>query len=684
MDKNNFYNDSSIQQQKGAARIRQRPASMLGSDGLDGAKHTITEIIGNSLDEANSGFGDTIEVEYFEDGSLSIRDYGRGIPLGWNSAEQQWNYYLIFEELYAGGKYVDNDAKIRKVKDWTNFKMSDIPYLFTVGLNGLGAAASQMSSEFFKVISYRDGQASEMNFEKGVSIQDELKVYPTNEKNGTFIHWKPDNEVFSDVDFGVKWLRDYVKKFSHFTGVTFVLKYGVEVETEEGLIYEEKVEHFQGQTIAEYAENQLDGFTYGESFYSEETVKGKMGVCLTKAAVGVSGLGMQFFHNSVPVKAGVHSSAVMSALGTFFKGIKLKTSVKPSDYVNKFSVLISSFSNIMSYRGQTKDSIDDEFIEKGIEKELTSLLTMAYTNKEKWLLALVKEVEKEAETRKKIEQEAEKIKKATKVTKAKRVPEKFTSCADYEEGNAENVELFLLEGDSAAAAFLSGRDPKTQCYYPTKGKSLNVYKASLTKMVSNSEIQDIITLLGSGVEVEFKDESLFDINNLKVGKVVFLADADIDGLHIKMLLFVIFYKLFPELLYEGKVWVSKAPLYKGTMKDGSLRFYFTQKEYQEDLPQIKKITRFKGLGEMDAKDMHNTLLNPETRKMDQLIIDREDTSIPYVLDVLFNEDTSKRKEIILRDVFEEGYSTFEEELNAIKSKVEEIELTSKGFEEVEL
>lgn len=667
------YDDNSIGQLKGAERIRFRPAAVLGSNGIDGARHTIYEIVGNASDEQMSGFGDKLEIGYYEDGSISVRDFGRGVPLGWNEKEQNWNYFLIYEEMYAGGKYGDSQEVLKKISDWNKFDIKDYPYLITVGLNGLGAAATQCTSEYCTVTSYKDGVKRTMKYEKGAHVLEDLLEEATDEPDGTFVHWKPDAEVFTDVNIGAKWVEKLCKSLSYTSDFTVTFNNCG------------KVKVFERKTMLEHLHEEVDDAVFNTKFTHEVDGAGDVCICFADVAIGNGGAGNEFFHNKVEIQGGVHAEAVNSAEYTFFsdRGSERGIRIKSTDYSGKLSTIVSSLSNKVSYRGQTKDSLDDDYVFRCIEATIREKLELEWSKGTDWVVDVVNEVIQEAENRITVAELSKNVREIEKSVRTAKASEKFKSCDAYDEKDYENVEYWIFEGDSAGNSAKTARDPKFQCTMPVRGKSLNVFKASLEKIVANNEIKDIIAVLGCGVDMGIEGIPTFDINKLKVGKIIFGADADIDGRHIDMLLFLIFYKLFPELLYEGRVYIANSPLYSIEKYDSTFVYCMDEDDLakkQEEIGSgaIKEITRFKGLGEMNPQDLWNTTMNPATRNLTQIKIDKNDVEVYDVLEMFFGKSTDRRKRAILGSMmgtdFDNTINSIDELLNAIESSDIETDL----------
>ena len=646
---NKEYNNNSIKRLKGEERLRLRPEALLGSNGLDGAKHTVEEIIGNATDEKLSGYGSKLDVGLYKDGSISIRDYGRGVPLGWNEKEQEWNYFLIYEDLYAGGKYESNQEVLRTIEEensWDSFRMEDYPYLITIGLNGLGAAASQYTSEHFEVISYRDGVASRMLFEKGKHILDELEVFDTDEPNGTFVKWKPDDEVFRETKIPAHWLEKRCRNLAYISGFEVTLhneKSGEEI-------------HYSAKSIQQEMEDSVGNSIPASNFVHIVDEAGDICICQADVVIGSGGRGSEYFHNRVEVRSGVHASSFNTAIWSFFDDISKERGIKikDQDYAGKFSVISSTLSNKMSVRGQTKDSLDDRYIYTCLLGCIEDALKREYQKGNSWLMEIVEEVISNARLRIQLAEESKHLREIEKSVKKHKVSEKFKSCDTYQEGKVEETEFFIVEGDSAGDRVKTAR-ANFQCYLAIRGKSLNIYKASIDKLLANREIQDIISALGCGIDLGIDGYESFDINKLKVGKIIFLPDADIDGRHIAMLLFLIFYKLFPELLYRGLVYVADTPLYVINLKDNTSVYCMDEKELKEKRAEIGEgrihsVDRFKGLGETDADTLWETTLDPSKRHLRQIKIERNDMELCDLLEVFFGKSTDRRKKAILGSI----------------------------------
>lgn len=671
------YNDSSIDLIKGATRIRKRPASMLGSSGLAGARHGFTEMYGNALDEHSAGYGDRLDVTYYKDGSVSIRDYGRGVPLGWNNKEgvKTWNWHVIYNELYGGGKYNDYQEELQKITDWSKFNALDYNYLFSVGLNGLGAASTQYTSEFFVVKSYHDGKVTSRSFKHGMPIingepfdmfsatQDAVEAIPeeiadTDEPNGTFVHWKPDDLVFDNTDLGGDWLFETCKDIAGVAGIEFHFRdenTGSEVVIPAGTL---------ASVVADHAGKALITDDNGEPviFEADADTHGKMKVegkdfvyiCKCYSAIGLTNGESKHscYHNSVRMSSGVQYEGIQAAILTFLGDIG-KTqgvSVREEDVSEVFNVVVSTYSNHASFRNQTKDAVDDTFIYSIVRDTVLKKLKTEYGKGNPYVRDAVDRVMEEAKARASLK-EIQALTRKVNQAKREKTPQKFVSCTAYEEKKYDEVELWITEGDSAATAVKSARDSAFQAVMPIRGKGLNVAKASDKRILENREIVEIFAILGTGFDLHAKGAKFFNIDDLRVGKIIFATDADEDGYQIRVLLFLMLYKLAPELIRQGKVFIAETPRFGIELTDGSMIYARNDAARDEILSKyagrVKTVNRYKGLGEVDADILRETTVHPDTRTLVPVTCDFESRTEVDLIDALFGADKyNQRKQII--------------------------------------
>jgi DNA gyrase subunit B len=667
------YGDESIKQLIGAERIRKRPASMLGSSGLAGARHGFTEIYGNALDEVTSGYGDRLEVIYHKDGSISLRDYGRGVPLGWSDTNQNWNWHTIYNELYGGGKYSTNQAQLQAITDWSTFNEKDYNYLYSVGLNGLGAASTQYTSEFFEVYSYRDGVCKSRKYAKGIPLvngepvdmfsltKEEIAKIPeeiekTDEPNGTLIHWKPDSTVFDSVDIGGDWLYETCKDIAGVSGVTlhFVDEQTGKDETINAGTLQDILKQKLGDSAEDTSIFTADNFSHGSI-----TVEGKPYTYVAKTQIAFAPSDKNIhticFHNSVKMQSGVQYEAIANATRFFMTDIAKRRGMKleERDYANSFAVVVSSYSNYASFRNQTKDAIDDAFIHELIYRAFLNKLQLEYNKGNTAIVDAVEKVMREAEIRIATKEQEKIIRDAGKV-KREKAPTKFVSCDAYEKKQYDKAELWITEGDSAAGGVKNARNKNFQAIYPIRGKGLNVFKKSLDKTLKNKEIREIFSLIGTGFDLGIKGEKLFNIDDLKFNKIIFATDADEDGYQIRVLLFLTFYKLAPQLITDGHVFIAESPRFQLKLNTGEI--LYARNDAQRDefrqkyAGRIVNESRFKGLGEMDARILRETTVHPDTRNLVPVTCDMMSESERYLIDALFGADKYKQRKNIITSI----------------------------------
>ena len=643
-----------------------------------------------------------MDVHYYKDGSLSIRDYGRGVPLGWNSKWNTWNWHSIYNELYGGGKYDTNQDELKKVTDWENLDVTAFNYLFSVGLNGLGAASTQYTSEFFEVRSYRDGECKSRSYARGIPLvngepfdmfsatQEQIEaipeeITPTDEPNGTFIHWKPDDTVFSDINIGGDWLLETCKDIAGVAGIELHFKddiNGVDLVFESSNLSNLLSERCNGALLNDdndepviFKTNKLD--------HGNTTVEGKPFIWVCKCDV-VLGMTKRLvkpvcFHNSIKMLSGAQYEGVEDAISTFLiekakaRGLKLEY----SDYEDTFGVIVSTYSNYASFRNQTKDAVDDMFIYSIVKSSVLDKLQLEYGKGNKLLTEAVERVLNEAEIRITSKQQAKLIREATKVKREKE-PEKFVSCDAYEDKEYEKAELWITEGDSAKGAVVEARSSKFQAVYPIRGKGLNVMKTSIDKILKNKEIREIFALIGTGFDLNIKDEKTFNIEDLRFNKIIFATDADEDGFQIRVLLFLTFYKLAPQLITDGHVFIAETPRFKIDLTGGRSVYVLNDAERDEKLAeyagQVVKVSRYKGLGEVNPDVLHETTVCPETRTLIPVTCDLNNDLERELIDALFGADKYHQRKSIITTVLGAEVADMLEENALLCGEIEDSEI----------
>ena len=657
MAKKNVYDNESISSLKGADRVRKRPGVIFGSDGLEGCEHAVFEILSNAIDEARGGHGKLITVTRFLDRSVQVEDMGRGCPVDWNEKEGRYNWELVFCELYAGGKYDNENSE---------------NYEFSLGLNGLGSCATQYASRYMDVTVWRDGKEYRLHFERG-EIAGKLEVSEqtgNKKRTGTTIRWLPDLDVFTDIDIPVDYYRDVMRRQAVVNaGVTFRLKNETaagKYETEE-FVYEHGIEDY----IRELAG--LDALT--EPVYWEAERRGrdrpdkpeykvKLSVALcfsNKTAL------CEYYHNSSFLEHGgspekATRSAMVSAIDKYLrdnnKYVKGEAKITFPDVQDCLILVSSSFSTQTSYENQTKKAITNKFIQEAMTEFLRSRMEIYFIeNKEAAekiaAQVLINKRSRETAERTRINQ---KKKLTEKIDIANRV-QKFVDCRTKD---VDRREIYIVEGDSALGACKQSRDAEFQGLMPVRGKILNCLKADYPRIFKSDVITDLMKVLGCGVEVSgkaVKDLNQFDLNNLRWSKVVICTDGDVDGFQIRTLILTMLYRLCPTLIREGYVYIAETPLFEITCKEKSGEktwFAYSEKEKADILKKLEgkkvNVQRSKGLGENDPEMMWLTTMNPETRRLIR-VLPEDAAETARVFDLLLGDNLAGRKDYIAENGF---------------------------------
>lgn len=638
------YTNESITALKGADRVRKRPAVIFGSDGLEGCEHSVFEILSNSIDEAREGHGDRIIITRFPDSSIEIEDFGRGIPVDFNQNENCYNWELVFCELYAGGKYQNS---------------GDANYEFSLGLNGLGLCATQYASEYMDVEILRDGQQYNLRFEKGENVS--FEKAPTRlKRTGTKIKWRPDLEVFTDIDIPNEYFEDVLKRQAVVNkGLVFVYRFQGENGWEEKeFVYADGITDYVRELAGENAMTTVQ-YWEAERMGKDRADKPEYRVKLSVAMVFSNRFKMtEYYHNSSFLEYGgsperAVKQAFVSQIDSYLKQnskyLKGEGKISYTDVEDCLILVSSSFSTQTSYENQTKKAITNKFIYEAMTEFLKHQLEVYFIENPDEANKIAEQVLINKRSRENAEKTRLNLKKKLSGTidMANRV-QKFVDCRSKD---LSRRELYIVEGDSALGSVKMGRDAEFQAIMPVRGKILNCLKAEFNKIFKSEIITDLVKVLGCGVEVTTKankDLSTFDLNNFKWNKVVICTDADVDGFQIRTLILTMLYRLTPTLIDEGYVYIAESPLYEINTKDRTY-FAYTEKEKQAVLEELGKtkyvIQRSKGLGENEPEMMWLTTMNPETRRLIRVNAeDMEKTSAMF--DLMLGDNLQGRKDYI--------------------------------------
>ncbi|MEE1050307.1 MAG: toprim domain-containing protein [Clostridia bacterium] len=640
------YDNSSISQLKGADRVRKRPAVIFGSDGAEGCEHSMFEILSNSIDEAREGFGNTIKVTRFADNSIEVEDFGRGIPVEYNEREKRYNWELVFCELYAGGKYANNSGG---------------NYEYSLGLNGLGACATQYSSEYMDVEVLRDGYKFNLHFESGKNKGGLQKTEFRHRHTGTKIRWKPDLKVFTEITIPLENYKNTLKRQAVVnSGIKFIFKY----ETDPCVFEEE--EYYYENGIVDYIKELSDGKEITGVHYIETERKGRDRADLDEYKVKMSfafcfnnaNHALEYYHNSSFLEHGgspdkavrnAFTYAIDQYLKQNGKYNKNESKVQFADVADSLLLVSNSLSTMTSYENQTKKAITNKFIQDAMTEFLREQLSIYFIENKMDAEKLCGQVLINKRSR----ESAEKTRLNVQKTLSKNIDitnrvKKFVDCRSRD---VSRREVYIVEGDSALGACKLGRDGEFQAIMPIRGKILNCLKAEYDKIFKSDVIVDLMKVLGCGVEISTKHNkelNSFDINNLRWNKIIICTDADVDGYQIRTLVLTMIYRLTPSLINEGYVYIAESPLYEITYKDKSY-FAFDENEKTAIMEKLegKKYTiqRSKGLGENQPDMMWETTMNPETRRLIKVMPDDVEKT-QEMFDLLLGDNLTGRKEHI--------------------------------------
>lgn len=636
------YGNDSISSLKGADRVRKRPGVIFGSNGLDGCEHAMFEILSNSIDEAKEGFGTLITVTRFRDKSIEVADSGRGIPLDYNPKEERYNWELVFCELYAGGKYDNNSGK---------------NYEYSLGLNGLGSCATQYASEYMEVNVQRDGFKYQLFFEKGENVGGLYKEPTRFKKTGTTIKWKPDLDVFTDIDIPLEYYKETLKKQAVVNaGITFKLRN----ETEDGF---EEFDYFYANGIEDYLKELCGGheMTAIQSISAERVGRDRedkpeykllmnFAFCFSNS-VNV----LEYYHNSSFLEHGgspdkAVRNAFVYAIDSYIKQnnkyTKNESKITFQDVSDSLALISNSFSTYTDYENQTKKAINNRFIQEAMTDFLRHNLEVYFIENK----LDAEKISEQVLLNKRSRETAEKTKANLKKKLAKNIDitnrvQKFVDCRTRD---VSKREVYIVEGDSALGSCKLSRDAEFQAIIPVRGKILNCLKSDMNKIFKNDIIMDLMRVLGCGVEVKSKDLNTFDLDSLRWSKVIICTDADVDGFQIRTLILTMIFRLVPTLIREGKVFIAESPLFEITTKKDTF-FAYNEKEKADILQKIGDIKytvqRSKGLGENDPDMMWETTMNPETRRLIKVMPDDEDSTL-RMFDLLLGDNLQGRKDYI--------------------------------------
>ncbi len=639
------YGNESITMLKGADKVRKRPGVIFGSDGLDGCEHSVFEVISNSIDEAREGFGSKIVITRYRDQVIEVEDFGRGCPVDFNKAENRYNWELVYCELYAGGKYGDGEDA----------------YAYSLGLNGLGLCATQFASAFMDVEVCRDGYLYQLHFEKGENVGGLRKEETKRKQTGTKTRWKPDLDVFTDIQVTDEFFFDILRRQAVVNpNLLFVYRSQQtdgKFETHE-FFYENGITDYVQEIVGDKNLTSIQHWQCekkGRDREDKPDYKVKLAVALTFSNQVKQ---VEYYHNSSFLEHGgsperAVKQAFVSQIDSYLKQnskyLKNEAKISYVDIEDCLVLISSSFSTQTSYENQTKKAITNRFIYEAMTEFLKHQLEVYFIENPDEATKICEQILINKRSRENAERTRLNLKKKLAGTiDLSNMVQKFVDCRTKDTSRRE---LYIVEGDSALGAVKLAREAEFQAIIPVRGKILNCLKADYDKIFKNDIITDIIKVLGCGVEVKSKankELSSFVLENLRWHKIVICTDADVDGFQIRTLILTMLYRLTPTLIEQGFVYIAESPLFEITTK-AKTYFAYTEKEKVRILQQLAGqkyiLQRSKGLGENEPEMMALTTMNPNTRRLIRISPD-DVTQTAITFDMLLGDNLQGRKDHI--------------------------------------
>ena len=622
--KKNEYDESQIQVLEGLEAVRKRPGMYIGSTSIRGLHHLVYEIVDNSIDEALAGYCDKITVTLHPDGSCSVRDNGRGIPSAIHHTEKRPTPEVVFTVLHAGGKF------------------GGAGYAISGGLHGVGSSVVNALSEWFEYIDYNAGRHYTQRFERG-KIASEYKDLGETQETGLYVRFMPDSEIFEETVFDYETLLTRLREQSFLNaGVRIVLRdERTEPAVENDLCFEGGIRSFVEYLNAQKHANPIHEIIYMRAQLPEQGATAEVALQYNDEYNSVI---MSFANNIHTIEGGTHEdgfkAALTKALNEYGKEKKLlqdDETFKGEDVREGLCAVISVKLPEAQFEGQTKAKLGNSYIKKFVADLIREKLGEFLEENPTAGRAIIEKSIMASRAR-------EAARKARESTRRKSALEGMTlpgKLSDCNEKNVELTEVYLVEGDSAGGSAKDGRDSRFQAILPLRGKVLNVEKSRLDKVYANPSIIPIIQALGCGIGDEF------DITKLRYGKIIIMADADVDGSHIRVLLLTFFFRHMRQLIEDGHIYAAQPPLYKVT-KGKQERYAFSDEERDAQIAELggnAKAERYKGLGEMDPEQLWETTMNPEKRTLVRLTIE-DAVQCDKIFSLLMGDKVDPRREFI--------------------------------------
>ncbi|MCH7963898.1 MAG: DNA topoisomerase (ATP-hydrolyzing) subunit B [Bacteroidetes bacterium] len=635
---NTEYNARNINVLKGLDAVRKRPAMYIGDVSSRGLHHLVNEVVDNSIDESLAGFCDKIEITIREDGSVTVQDNGRGIPVDIHPEEKRSALEVVMTVLHAGGKFDKNSYKV------------------SGGLHGVGVSVVNALAEWLKAEVKRDGKIYFQEFRKGVPVAKVKEIGKAGKnESGTKITFFPDPEIFNTTEFKFSTIAERMRELAYLNKtITIIIK-------DERNGGEEETYHFKGGLVefVQYLDENrqpLHKTIYIEGIKDNTPVE----IAFQYTDRYTENI-FSYVNNINTTEGGTHLSGFKTALTRTLNNYAYKNklikegkiNLTGEDFREGLTAVLSVKVAEPQFEGQTKTKLGNSETRSAVEMLVGEKLTDFLEENPSIGKIIIEKCSRAAEAR-------EAARKARDLTRRKNaldtmhLPGKLADCSITD---PEHCEIYIVEGDSAGGSAKQGRDRKFQAILPLKGKILNVEKAKINKILENNEIKAIISAIGAGIGVDFNEEKA------RYGKIILMTDADVDGSHIRTLLLTFLYRYMQELITAGKVYIAQPPLYK--IKKGKEEFYaFDEKERNEILKRLKvngkgnskepldeknlkgvSISRYKGLGEMNPEQLWQTTMNPETRTVLQVMIESA-AAADKIFETLMGDDVEPRREFI--------------------------------------
>jgi len=621
ISEDNTYDESQIQVLEGLEAVRKRPGMYIGSTSARGLHHLVYEIVDNAIDEALAGFCSTIDVKINEDNSITVTDDGRGIPTGIQAQTGVSAAEVVFTMLHAGGKFGGGGYKV------------------SGGLHGVGAAVVNALSEYLEVEIHDGTNVHFQRYNRG-DKQEDLKIIGTTDKTGTKVHFKPDHEIFEELVYDYDTLKNRLREQAFLNaGVKIVL-------TDERPDGKSREFHYEGgiRAFVEYINRSKEAL-HDEVLYFAATRE----TCEAEVAMqyndGYSETMVSFANNINTTEGGTHETGFKSALTKVLNDYAKKNnmikdadkSLSGEDVREGLTCIISVKVMEAQFEGQTKTKLGNSEM-RGVVENMVNDKLAAYLEENPAIARIIIDKALTASRAREAARKARELTRRKTALESGSLPGKLADCSSKD---TQYTEIYIVEGDSAGGSAKQGRDRNFQAILPLWGKMLNVEKSRVDKVYGNDKLMPIITALGAGIGEEF------NIEKLRYGKIVIMADADVDGAHIRTLILTFFFRFMKPLIEEGHVYIAQPPLYK-VSRGKNARYAYNDKELAEALAEIgegSNVQRYKGLGEMNPDQLWETTMNPETRIM--LRVEMEDAiAADEIFSILMGDKVEPRREFI--------------------------------------